>query len=345
MKGRSALVLVAAVAILGTLSACGGSGSGNEADGAPSTSSRDSSEPEGAAAAGEGAEIGTYEVGRTGRTYVDTGRTTTANGDRPELSSRTLETVVLYPAAAAGPDSDALTGPWPTIVFSHGSTRAGIDYVETLEAWASAGYVVVAPNYPSSTTGAPGGTVYTDIENQTGDVSFVIDSVLADDAAPLDLADLVDRERIGLGGQSFGAITTLAVVASACCADDRVVAATEFAGFWFPVSTGDQIHPRAAAVPLLFVHGDDDPTVGYDQGRAAFELIGGPHNRFLTLHGSGHDDGYFGGTSTPVDRLVTEATLAFYDQHLKGDASARARLEDLVEAEGDQVATLTAPER
>ncbi len=288
---------------------------------------------------------GTFAVGLADRTYVDTSRPTAAHGGKPELPSRTLHTSVLYPAqgtpSAAGTpqrDAPAQAGSWPVIVFAHGSTRAGLDYVATLSWWVSAGYIVVAPNFPLSTTGVPGGTAYLDYPAQTADESFVLDSVFADDAAPLHLASLVDHRRVGLGGQSFGAITTLGTVAAACCADERVKAATEFAGMWLPYSSGADLSPHASKVAVLFVHGDADPTVPYANDHAFWKKLRAPGG-FLTLVGGMHDDGYFEGGAKPLDRFVAQATLAFYDEHLKDDRAAGARFAKLVADVGPKVAT------
>jgi len=285
------------------------------------------------------APAGTYAVGRAERTFVDRSRTTAAHGGQPEQDSRTLKALVLYPAESPGDRARAISGRWPLIVFSHGSTREGIDYEATLSWWVSAGYVVVAPDFPLSKTGTPGGTRYTDFEAQAGDVSFVIDQVIADTDPGLPLGQLVDPENIGAGGQSFGAITTLTAMAAICCADERIDAATEFAGMWLPTSTGTDVDHRARNRPILFVHGDRDPTVPYAQGRKAWETIRAPGG-FLTLVGSGHDDGYFGGGSTALDRLVSDATLAFYDRWLKGDPSGTARLHSSIDSAGPDVAKL-----
>lgn len=313
----------------GTLTAC--SSDGDPTSGS-STARSEQSKPKPAVDGGTAAAVGTYEVGHTERTYIDTSRPTTAHGGQPELASRTLDALVLYPAESAGTDTTPVVGRWPMIVFSHGSTRAGIDYVDTLSFWVSAGYVVVAPNYPLSKTGTPGGTAYGDYESQTGDVSFVIDSVLAD-AVPVAgdgpaLSALVDPNRIGAGGQSFGAITTIGAVAAACCADERIAVATEFAGTLLPFSSGTELDPHAGKVPILFVHGSEDPTIPYDAGRSAWETIGAPGG-FLTLVGSGHDDGFFGGGSTELDRLVSDATLAFYDAVLRDDSRTGDRADDV----------------
>lgn len=367
---------------------CGSDGAGSSAD-ATSTSSGSlppsptvidagSSPPTGAPVdPGAVHEVGSYLVGRADLELVDGSRPTKAHGDQPELASRTLPTMVLYPAVdgavrpvpeegptdggADGPattvqgrsspdevavveDAAAVGEPAPLIVFGHGSTRAGPDYLDTLAAWASAGYVVAAPNFPLSTTGAPGGTDYGGIAEQTGDVSFVIDEVLAASADPDDrLSGTVDPERIGLGGQSFGAITAIATGYNACCADERIDALTEFAGMWFDLGDGEAVAAAGADLPGLFVHGDGDGVVPIEGDAKAAELAAaaGAPVQFLELATSDHDAGFFGGPDgTALDRLVTAATLAWYDQHLKDDDAAADRLAATVDDAGGSLATL-----
>lgn len=280
--------------------------------------------------------IGTYDVVTAQVTFVDESRSTKAHGGRPALPSRTLPVEVRYPEPVGG----AHRGAFPLIVFSHGSTRRAEHYHRTLDAWASAGYVVVGPDFPLSKEGTPGGTDYAGIAEQAGDVSFVIDRVLASSSDPQrPWAALVDPHRIGLGGQSLGAITTVAVGINPCCVDDRVDAITEFAGAWADLGSAGPVAADAAP-PALLVHGDADPTVPYAMGEALLELHPGDR-RLLTLVGTGHDAGYFGGLDEPLDELVTRATVCFYDLHLKDDPDAAARLEALVARAGPEVATLS----
>ncbi len=323
------------------LAACGGSS--GHGDG---RTAADEPAPPGRSAPSDVVEPGTHGVGSRVVTLVDASRPTAAHGGRPELPERTLPTLVLYPAEVGGrarpavPEATSLPGPWPTIVFSHGSAGDGDNYIDKLATWVSAGYVVLAPSFPLSATGTAGGTRYDDVEAQAGDVSFVLDQATDPDGP---FGALVDGERIGVGGQSFGAITSLAVGYNACCADPRIDAVTVFAGMWFPLSSGGAVADGARA-PLLSVHGDADPTVPYDGGRAAWELVTAP-KLFLTLPGGGHDDGYFGAFATPVDAATTQVTLAFYDRHLKDDDAALDRARGAVVEAGDQVARLDeAPE-
>ncbi len=334
----------AAVVIAVAVPACSsGDGEGTERVSASSTTTGSDAGSSDASGADESAPVkvgedtvadfGTYEVVHTTMTLVDDTRPTAAHGGEPAQPERTLPTDVWYPEVKGGVRL-------PLIVFSHGSTRLAEHYSATIEAWVSAGYVVVGPNFPLSKEGTPGGTDYGGIADQARDVSFVIDEVLASvDNPDRTWARLVDPERIGLGGQSFGAITTMAVAANPCCADDRVGAVTSFAGVWFDLGEQGTIE-AADAPPALLVHGDADPTLPYAMGEALFDLYPG-ERRLLTLVGTGHDPGYFEGLDEPLDAMVTRATLAFYDQHLKGAPDGARRLEEVVAGAGPEVATLS----
>lgn len=270
--------------------------------------------------------LDTFEVGEARHTWVDTSRPTAAHGGEPELPERTLDVVVYAP--------EGEPGPWPLIVFGHGSSRAGDHYEGTLSAWASAGYVVVAPDYPLSSEGTPGGSKLDDVEMQAGDVSFLIDTALAE-------LDAVDPERIGIGGQSLGAITALGAGFNACCADPRIDVVTEFAGIWFPLSSDGAQDPSTTDRPLLMVHGGaDDSLTSIDQAVAAWEDVIDAPGGFITLTGAVHDDGYFEGPVDARGTVVTEAALAFYDAHLKDDPTGWDRIRTVVEEAGPDVATL-----
>lgn len=270
--------------------------------------------------------IDTHEVAEARHTWVDTTRPTAAHGGQPELPERTLD-VVVY-----APEGDG--GPWPLVVFGHGSSRAGDHYEGTLTAWASAGYVVVAPDHPLTSEGTPGGSKLDDVEQQAGDVSFLIDTAL-------DELDAVDPERIGIGGQSLGAITALGAGFNACCADPRVDVVTEFAGIWFPLSSDGEQDPATTDRPLLMVHGGaDDSLTSIDTALEAWETTIDAPGGFITLVGAEHDDGYYEGPVDPWGTVATEAALAFYDAHLKDDPSGWDRVVAVVEEAGPDVATL-----
>lgn len=345
---RFRFLFVTAALLAVVLSACGSSdsGAGVGADAAPTDPDRpaDRAEPGSGASdpspspadspptepsPADAVPIGTFAVGRTELDLVDRSRPTAAHGGRPELDHRPLPTTVWYPAVADGPATAPIDGAAPLIVFGHGSTRLGEHHETTLRAWASAGYVIAAPAFPLSKEGTPGGTDYGGIAEQAGDVSFVIDQVL-DGAAEVAGVPIPLDGAVGVGGQSFGAITAIGVATNAATADPRISAFTAFAGMWFDLGSGDEVAPSAENVHGLFVHGDADPTVPYDGAVRAQELLG-DRTRVLTIPGGGHDDGFFDGVDDPLSRVVTESTLAFYDRWLKGDVDALDRLEAVVE--------------
>ncbi|CAN5288811.1 hypothetical protein BH20ACT3_BH20ACT3_01860 [soil metagenome] len=196
-------VVLAGIALVTT--ACGSTSALDTASTSPpstSTPSTTTGTPSTASESAVGApespreEIGTYAVGQRQVDLVDPSRPTAANGDAPASDQRALPTVVFYPAVGdpgADPLSPVVTegaepldGPHPLVVFSHGVTGRGIFYQAVLRVWASAGYVVVAPDHPLSNADTPGGPTVTDVGNQPADVSFLIDAFTAraDDATP-----------------------------------------------------------------------------------------------------------------------------------------------------------------
>jgi predicted dienelactone hydrolase len=116
-------------------------------------------------------------------------------------------------ALAAGFDQASDDGPFPMVVYSHGSGGLRFihsDYTETL---ASHGYVVVAPDHAGNTAveRVLGNADPSDViaYNRPLDVIAVIDGALADRS----VGPLVDAESIAVTGHSFGGFTTYAVAA------------------------------------------------------------------------------------------------------------------------------------
>jgi dienelactone hydrolase len=224
-----------------------------------------------------------------------------------------LDTVIWYPTGGEGP--------FPLVVFSHGLGGDPGNIAAVVDDWVRAGFVVAAPNFPLSRADHPGGPDAGDVQNQAGDVSFLIDTLTGtlDGASPV--AGLVDGERVGVAGHSNGAITTLGVTAHSCCRDERIDAALEMAGTPSPFGGGEYDFGRAP--PYLIVHGTDDPLVNYANAVSVFNSLQGP-KALLTIEGGDHG-GYLGTAGRGHDALVG-TTVDFWLAYLADDANALARL-------------------
>jgi fermentation-respiration switch protein FrsA (DUF1100 family) len=306
---RVALVLCAG-ALVSSVAACDGSGGAPAAAPAP--------EPELEALVTDQS----FTVGYRDVTFVDERRPTPDNGSYPGAPSRTLPTRIWYPTdATAGGDviagAPVATGPFPLVVFSHGFGTNALVYAGAAEEIASHGYVVAVPTYPLTNNEAPGGRNTLDVVNQPGDVSFVIDQVIAAD----EIGDIVDAERLGVAGHSLGAVTSLAVALNDCCLDDRIDAAVSWAGLTRSLDGSD---PFAAAVPVLLIHGTDDGVIPYENSAEAY-ADAAPPKFFVTIRNGDHYDAYLDGANAQAP-VAQNATIDFFDRYLKGDAAALARL-------------------
>ena len=215
-------------------------------------------------------------------------------------ADRPLPTTVWYPDAP---------GRFPLVLFSHGLGGLPENYAAVTTRWAAAGFVVAAPAYPH-TNGHASRIQVLDIGNQPADGSAVLDSLLE---GPL--AGHIDGSRIAAAGHSAGGYTTVGMFTGH--RDRRLTAGIVIAGG--PLG-GAFTGPAA---PLLFVHGDKDPTVTYATGRAAYDRVPWP-KAFLTVVGGDHL-GYLGPGDRPFDAALA-TTTDFLRWTLYGDAAAKTRL-------------------
>jgi dienelactone hydrolase len=211
---------------------------------------------------------GPWQVDRRDFRFVDDSRSTPANRDFPGAACRALPTSVWSPREARGPR--------PLVIYSHGFLSQRREAAYLVEHLASHGYVVASADFPLSHRGAPGGATLRDAANQPGDVSFVIDSLLALSSAPDALAARVDPERIGNVGLSLGGLTTLR--------DARVRAAVSIAG---PSAFFSRRFFETAPVPFLMIASPEDAIVDYAAHAAVIpERV--PTGALLSLEGASH---------------------------------------------------------
>jgi predicted dienelactone hydrolase len=237
-------------------------------------------------------------VGTRTLTFSDTSRSTPAHGSNPSQPSRRLVTQIWYPTTpnAGGTEDEQVNAPlvWsgpgvPLIMYSHGFMSSHTEGTYLADHLASYGYVVAAPDFPLSHIGTPGGATVADLPNQPGDVSFLIDTLLADGT----FGPVIDRSRIGLTGLSLGGTTTLLIAFHPDLRDHRVRAAAAMAPgacfFAKPFYANAQL-------PLLLIDGDIDAITPYTENtlfafgevnppKYLVTLIGGTHTGFSAAAG------------------------------------------------------------
>ena len=84
-------------------------------------------------------------------------------------------------------------GPYPIIVFSHGTFSSSDKYNLVVEFWAERGYVVILPNHPDANYGI--------IPNKTEDMIHVINTRISDISFILDNLDAIEVQNPGLKGK------------------------------------------------------------------------------------------------------------------------------------------------
>ena len=178
---------------------------------------------------------------------------------------------VAYDSVLAAADVEAATdGPFPLVVYSHGSGGMRFVAAHLAELLASHGFVVAAPDHAGNTVfdvvfGTEAPRERNEVE-RPADVAFVITAVLDGALAP----GVVDPERVGVVGHSFGGFTALASVAGHrdVPADPRVRAVAAHAPWtWLAREPGVTPGPLLAdealarvAVPTLLISGTVDRT-------------------------------------------------------------------------------------
>lgn len=249
---------------------------------------------------------------------------------------RELDTIIWYPTTPdAAPIDNALGGvidapvdlsggPYPLLMFSHGSCGYPAQSTFLTPLIASYGYVVAAPPHPGNTifefpncgTGAAQGASF---QERPRDIIFVTDELLAataDDSSPFFGA--VDPQRIGMSGHSFGGLTTYLVQGM----DARVRVAVPMAPAAFASA--------ALTVPSLTMLGAVDGVVNNVATRQAYENSSAPKLKVEIGH-AGHyafSNGCFPSPdcNPPVTTTQDEShaavlrwVLPFLQRYLAGD--------------------------
>jgi len=209
---------------------------------------------------------------------VDTSRPTNPNGDYAGTAARGLNGFIWYPET---PDQQS----FPLIIYSHGFMSSASEAEYLVDFLVPRGYILVAVNYPLSHGGAPGGPNVNDVINQPGDVSFIIDTLLARNTDPTDsLYGLLDPSRMAAVGLSLGGLTTQLVAYHRDVRDPRLSAAVSIAG---PSNFLEPKFFKTSAIPFMMIAGSADAAIPYESNAAPIPSKA-PNSLLVTLDKGSH---------------------------------------------------------
>jgi dienelactone hydrolase len=235
-----------------------------------------------------------YAIASDTITLVDPSRPSPARGSVPGSSTRTLRTVVRRPVDAPGP--------LPLVVFGPGFDTTPETYEPLLDAWAAAGYLVAAPDFPGSGSDLPGPPTESDIPEQARDLSFVVSSLLGGREGP------VDPARIAVAGHSDGGSSVVVLAEHPGYGDPRISAYLVLAG-QIPDGVAGPWDAQPAGA-LLCIVGTADQYGNLSLTTAAYDSAHMP-KALVTVPGGDHEGIFLGAGAVPEEmRALTLRFLA-----------------------------------
>ena len=267
-------------------------------------------------------------------------------------------------AENAAPDREG--GPYPLILYSHGYGGGGIAAVFFTEHLARNGFIVVAPDHSDRhqmvRTRGPlklggGDFISTAMElarmgrgldreayaYRPQEARFAIDRMLElNGQEEWRLSGLIDADRIGAVGHSFGSFTVLSIGGlNEKYADPRLKAVLPFSGGVFMWQPDDW---KRLEIPVMLAYGEKeagqrlrfgardvaaDTRDGYRNCRPPKFLLvlkGADHFTFCQWVIRGHAASEATGLAADQVRAMNERGLAFLKRYVAGDESAEAEL-------------------
>lgn len=252
--------------------------------------------------------------------------------------NKTLDVRVTYPLEK---------GAHPVIVWSHGLGGSKDAYDPLVTHWASRGYVVVQATHSDSRSLPASGRArgFSDWFNRHEDVRFLLDELAGLGSALDGFAGTIDATRVGVGGHSYGAHTTVLVAGGATVQPDgtRTVHGDPRPKAFFVLSGQgrgelfDETTWSGITRPMHVVTGTrdtgrggrpftwrTDPYTYAPKGDKYLTLIEGAHHGFGGISGR---PGRPGRPSTPDHVAAVKAvSLLFFDAYVRGDPEAKALL-------------------
>jgi dienelactone hydrolase len=234
------------------------------------------------------------------------------------------------------------TGPYPVIVFSHGSLCSFALYDRITAYWAAQGYIVIMPQHLDALENPPPDwppDLRKLLSSRIRDLSFVLDA-LPELAACAGDPDLFDDRHVAAAGHSFGALTALIkaglalkpgeYVFAGSAADARFKAGISISGVGPLPPLADDAFAHLNT-PVLVTGGTRDegnigagPVFPWEWRMSAYTLAKPGDKYSLVLNDADH---YLGGLIARTDRggeadpdgvaIVAAVTTAFLDASIK----------------------------
>jgi dienelactone hydrolase len=172
---------------------------------------------------------------------------------------------------AAGRDAaPAEDGPFPLVLFSHGSTSFRFQSTSLTRHLASWGMVVASADHPARSL--PNLLLESEgFQTATSDVIAMRELVTTDES----LASIIDAERVAVSGHSAGGLTTLSV------------AETDGIAGYVSYASGAFSDVELPNMPSLFMAGAIDTSIESTRTREAFDAAPSP-SWYVEFESSGH---------------------------------------------------------
>ncbi|GMV17809.1 MAG: hypothetical protein HS104_26450 [Polyangiaceae bacterium] len=206
------------------------------------------------------------EVGKDGKVYdlrkwlPDSEQGKIPDADNPWQKSASFADLPL----------DAERGPYPAVIFVHGTAGFRTQSLEQMEHWASRGFVVLAADHPGLYLKDM--LVFQTQRDLDGDLNAVVAALGSTSGELAFLAGRLDATRIGMAGHSAGGGAV-----KSRGADAQVL---------MPLAAGGT-DPGAALVSTLVMGGQADKVVAYSQTVKGYEASPAK-KRLVGLSGAGH---------------------------------------------------------